>query len=205
MSTKLVDVRGLSCPQPVIETRKVLMEGNYGSVEVIVDNDAASENVARMARSQGCEVRLEDREDGVIRILLTRGEGRVDSALEDGGAEAEGCGVPQSVTVLIASRILGSGDDDLGRLLMVAFVRTLKDLIPRPRTLLLMNGGVHLAVEGSELVDALADLEADGVEILVCGTCLDFFGLKEALRVGKISNMFEISSRMVAADRILRP
>lgn len=207
MSTKLVDARGLSCPQPVIETRKVLMDGKAGSVEVIVDNDAASENVARMARSQGCEVRLEDRTDGVIRLLLTREEGTGEGAPDKGETEAEAnaCRIPDNVAVLLSSRTLGEGDEDLGRLLMVAFVKTLEDLVPRPRTLLFMNGGVHHAVEGSELVDVLTALERDGIEIFVCGTCLDFFGLKDSLAVGKISNMFEISSKLVAADRIVRP
>ena len=205
MSEKLVDARGLSCPQPVIETRKALMDEGVDSVEVVVDNAAASENVARMARSMGCEVRLEDSEDGLVRILLTRETGGGFDAEEDPGSDVDGCGVLANVVVLLSTKTLGLGDDDLGRLLMVAFVKTLKDLVPRPRTLLFMNGGVRLAVEGSELVDALAALEEDGVEILVCGTCLDFFGLKDALSVGKISNMFEISSRMVAADKVVRP
>jgi hypothetical protein len=81
----------------------------------------------------------------------------------------------------------------------------LKNLVPRPKTLLFMNGGVKLVAEGSELLDALRELEADGAELLACGTCLDFFKLKEKLRAGKVSNMFEIASRLVAADRVVRP
>lgn len=202
MSDVEVDARGMTCPQPVIETRKVLLSSDAPVVRVLVDNEAASENVARMARSLGCEVRLVDSGDGVISLSLTR-EGGVPASVEETAADA--CGLPEDVSVLIASSTIGAGDDDLGRLLMVAFVKTLKDLVPRPRSLLFMNAGVRLTVKGSELLEAISDLEKQGVEVLVCGTCLDFFGLKEALAVGKISNMFELSSKMVAANKVLRP
>jgi selenium metabolism protein YedF len=202
MNQLVVDARGLACPEPVVRARKVLLESEARSIVVLVDGDAAAENVARMARMTGCEVALEDR-GSHFGVVLTRSTGKAAAAAEPVAATA--CCGTANTAVFFASATVGHGDDDLGRILMVAFVKTLKSLSPRPKTLLFMNGGVKLTAEGSELVDALRELEADGAELLVCGTCLDFFHLKEKLGAGKVSNMFEIASRLVAADRVVRP
>ncbi|MCK9459008.1 MAG: sulfurtransferase-like selenium metabolism protein YedF [Proteobacteria bacterium] len=202
MKQQIIDARGLACPEPVVRARKALIESGAAEITVLVDSDASAENVARMARMTGCEVALEER-GGHFGVILKR-DARAAAAPGDPPAAPACCGAA-NVAVLFASATVGHGDDDLGRLLTVAFVKTLKSLSPPPKTLLFMNGGVRLAVEGSELVGALAELEAEGAELLVCGTCLDFFRLKEKLRVGKVSNMFEIASRLVAADRVVRP
>jgi len=204
MKQLVVDARGLTCPEPVVRARKALLESKATAITVLVDNDAAAENVARMARMIGCEVALEDR-GGHFGIVLKRSAGQAAAPSGSAVPVEDACRETANVAVFFASATIGHGDDDLGRLLMVAFVKTLRSLALRPKTLLFMNGGVTLAAEGSELVDALRELEADGAELLVCGTCLDFFKLKEKLRAGKVSNMFEISSRLVAADRVVRP
>ena len=203
MQQLLVDARGLACPEPVVRARKALAQSAATEVTVLVDDGASAENVARMGRMSGCEVALEDR-GGYLGVVLRRGASEAATPVAPPAAETACCG-PANVVVLLASDTLGHGDDQLGRILMVAFVKTLKSLDPKPRTILLMNAGVRLAAEDSELVDALAELEVGGVELLACGTCLDFFHLKERLRAGKVSNMFEIASRLVAADRVVRP
>jgi len=192
-----------------MEARKALTETKALEVTVLVDTEAPAENVARMARAMGCDVMFQD-EGGHIAVRLSRGADQAALAASLRGAPPsrevpDTCSAPQNVAVFFASATIGHGDDDLGRLLMVAFVKTLKSLSPKPRALLFMNGGVKLAAEGSELTEALRELEAAGAELLVCGTCLDFFHLKERLAVGKISNMFEIASRLVAADHVVRP
>jgi len=198
----LLDARGLACPEPVVRARKALIESGATEITVLVDNDASAENVARMARMTGCEVALEERR-GHFGVILKRSA--AGAAAPGDSPEAQACCGKANVVVFFASATVGHGDDDLGRLLMVAFVKALKSLSPRPKTLVFMNGGVKLTAEGSELVAALAELEAEGAELLVCGTCLDFFKLKEKLRAGKVSNMFEIASRLVAADHVVRP
>ena len=203
MKELLVDARGLSCPEPVVRARKALLETKSELIVVLVDNDAAAENVARMARMSGCEVALEDR-GGHFGVVLKRSAATAAAPGAPAAADAACCGTGNAA-VFFASATIGHGDDDLGRILLVAFVKTLKNLTPRPKTLLFMNGGVKLAAEGSELLEALRELEAEGAELLVCGTCLDFFKLKERLRAGKVSNMFEIASRLIAADRVVRP
>jgi selenium metabolism protein YedF len=203
MNQLVVDARGLACPEPVVRARKALLESKATAITVLVDGDAAAENVARMARMTGCEVALEDR-GGHFGVILTRSAAGAAAPGDPAPVEAACCGAA-GTAVFFASATVGHGDDDLGRLLMVAFVKTLKSLAPRPKTLLFMNGGVKLVAEGSELVDALKELEADGAELLVCGTCLDFFKLKDKLRAGTVSNMLEIASRLAAADRVVRP
>ena len=215
MTDEIVDARGLACPEPVIATRRALADEALTAVAVLVDNEASAENVARMARSLGCEVRLEDGDGpGELRVVVERAaagagaasDGAADGAKPAGAPEsADACGTPSDVVVLLSAQTVGRGDEDLGRLLALGFVKTLKEVVPRPRTLVFMNGGVRLVVEGSELVPAVAELERSGVTVLVCGTCLDFFGLKEKLAAGRVSNMFEILSTLVAADRVVRP
>jgi selenium metabolism protein YedF len=204
MTRKSIDARGKACPQPVIDTRKVLEDATLTEVEVLVDSQASAENVARMARSQGCEVRLEDSGLGELRVVLTR-EGEAAKGEPAEVAVSSRCGEASRIAVFVAADSVGRGDDELGQALMKAFLVTIKDLVPRPTSLLFMNSGVRLVIEGSGALAAIEDLEKSGVEVLVCGTCLDFFGLEDKLAVGRVSNMFEIASRLVEADRVVRP
>lgn len=204
--TITIDARGKACPEPVLMTRKALQETDVTQLEILVDNDAALENVSRMARSNGCEVTMLDKSDGTFALVLKREQGAEPLPL---GTNTENaaitCTNPSPVAVLISSDTIGTGDDQLGRLLMVAFIKTIKEIETKPTVMAFMNGGVKLTTDGSELVDALKELENMGVELLVCGTCLDFFTLKEKLKVGKISNMFDITTSLTEADKILRP
>jgi len=202
---KTVDARGMACPAPVLETRKALGDPAVKELTVLVDNDAACENVARMARSRGCEVAVEQGEGTRFTIRLKRepGAGVVDDARDD--QEYVSCAPAGRPVVFIATDTIGRGDDDLGRLLMIAFVKTLPQVKPAPKAILFMNAGVRLTVEGSEVLEALNEMESGGVELLVCGTCLDFYKVKDSLRVGKISNMFDIATEMMNAAHVVRP
>jgi selenium metabolism protein YedF len=117
------------------------------------------------------------------------------------GAEGAGSGT----VVLLAADTVGHGSDELGGILMRAFVKTLREARPRPRWLLLLNAGVRLACEGSPLLDDLRALAEAGVELRACGTCLDYYHLKDKLRVGSVGNMFDIVNTLLGADRVIRP
>lgn len=117
----------------------------------------------------------------------------------------QAAGQPLRVVGFITASVLGVGDEQLGRILMRAFIKTLKELNPLPERLIFVNSGVRLTTEGSELIADLRELEARGVRMLSCGTCLDYYQLKDALAVGTVTNMFEIVTSLVAADRVLRP
>lgn len=203
-----LDLRGKACPEPVIETRKALQAGT-GELLVVVDDEATCENVGRMARSMGCEVRVESAADGAIHVFIMggpEGEIRVRGLEQGGDSESTSeCRFASTNVVLISSDCLGSGNDDLGWMLMRVFVQTLKEVVPRPSAILLLNSGVKLAVVGSELIRDLAELERRGTAVLACGTCLEFFELSDQLRVGQVTNMLEIVSRLSTADRVIRP
>lgn len=203
MSERILDERGKACPLPVVEARRLLLEDATATVRVIVDNRAAAENVSRLAQSLGRTPQVEEPSGTEFHVLI----GPASAAPQSGptrvpaAASVAGCGN----VVLIGSTEVGTGDPELGRTLMRMFVFTLKEVDPAPGALLFVNSGVRLTVEGSPVLDEIRELEERGVEILSCGTCLDFYGLKEKLRVGQVSNMFQIVTLLSTADRVLRP
>lgn len=198
MDERTIDARGKACPQPVIETRKALQAGGTTSLLVLVDNQAASENVSRMAHSLGHAVEVERVAEDEIQMRIS---------VADAVAEETSAAPPTKSghVVLIESRTLGEGDEALGAILMKAFIKTIKEVTPLPSAMLFLNGGVHLTASGSPHLEDLRELEGMGVALFSCGTCLDFFHLQERLAIGKVTNMFDIVSRLTAADRILRP
>ncbi len=187
--SKVVDARGLSCPQPVVLARKALEEAD--EVLVMVGDMGAAQNVKRMGEQLGCEVKVEERPDGFY-VHLKR--------TKEGGT----CDVPSPQAVLvISSDGMGRGEEELGRLLMRSFLHTLVELPEPPKRVIFFNTGVKLTVEGSEVLDDLKALEGRGVELLACGTCLGYFGLKEKLMVGRVSNMYEIAEALLSAPKLI--
>jgi len=202
MNETRIDARGLPCPQPVIKTREAILTAGVEAVRTIVDDPAQVENVVAMARNEGWDGRI-DRQDGDDIEILLNPVGQ--TAAQPAAGEGEACGVPTRIVVFIAHDKFGQGDDELGTILMRGFIKTLREVVPQPVRMIFANAGVKLTVAGSELLDDLRLLEEAGVEMLSCGTCLDFFGLKEQLEIGRISNMYEIATALVSADRVVRP
>ena len=187
-----IDARDLPCPQPVLVTKKALEAMAGGMLQVIVDNKAAMENVRRFAVNADCETSVrEEGRDFIIEIKK--------GSPKTAGEETAGT----DTVVVIASDRIGKGNDELGGILMRILFPTLLEINPKPKTLVFVNAGVKMTVEGSDLIDPLTKLEKHGVELLVCGTCLDFFGLKEKVRIGKVSNFFEIMQTILRADKTI--
>jgi selenium metabolism protein YedF len=202
---KIVDTRGLACPEPVIMAKKALEEAK--EVLVIADNDEASENIRRLATKMGCAIAVARDADGAFRISLTRsGEtppnGGTDIGIACGTAE-EGKGAP--LVIVLSSDRLGRGNDELGEVLMRSFVHTLLTLEPRPATIILYNTGVRLASREAAVIDDLKELEAAGVALFVCGTCVNYFELKGQLGAGIVSNMYDIAATMTGAGKLVIP
>jgi selenium metabolism protein YedF len=187
----VIDARGLPCPQPVVKTKKALQEIEKGTITVLVDRPEARENVQRFARSQGCQVKVTEK-DGVFHLDVIKGK----------LAQAEA--KKRSDVVFITSDRLGTGDERLGEILMKAFLNTLWDNEPKPAKLMFINDGVRLTTEGSEVLDTLRLLEKDGVEIFSCGTCLEYYKLKDDLRVGKVTNMYETVHSLMDAGKVIK-
>jgi selenium metabolism protein YedF len=195
---KEIDCRGMTCPQPVVTTKQALDQLKENELVVIVDNPSSSENVERFARSQGCSVEVE-RKGQEFYVRIEKG------ITEDEQKKAQEQGRTRTVVVYINSDLLGVGDEVLGSFLMKAFLKTLLDFEKKPDRLILINSGVRLASEGSQVLDTLESLSEKGVKIVSCGTCLDFYKLRENMSVGTISNMYEIIQSMLEADRLIKP
>ncbi len=202
-----VDAKGLSCPQPVVLTKKALDVNS--DVTVLVDNETARENVKRLATSAGCTIESIGESGGVYAIHILKGAGvSMDKAIPVESLPCDVGGKPAAAgpnVFVIASDTMGKGDDELGTVLMKAFIHTIQDLDSGPEVLIFYNTGVKLAVSGSVVLDDLKALEAKGVKILVCGTCLNFFNLTKDVAVGIVSNMYDIAGAMSGAGHIVRP
>jgi selenium metabolism protein YedF len=194
---KVVDCRGLSCPQPVIETKQALEKTER--VTIIVDNPAARDNVTRFGRSQGGRVNIDKKRDGIYITIEKGKQGKR-------RAKAQSSKVPEQgpIVVVIPSDQMGRGEEELGHILIRSFLHALAEVSGRPDIMIFFNTGVKLAVVGSEVVEDLQTLEKNGVEILICGTCLDYFNLKGKIAVGQVSNMYTIAETMLAAGRLIR-
>ena len=202
-----VDAKGLACPRPVVLTKKAL-EANR-EVTVLVDNETARENVTRLASSGGCSVRVTEEPGGIFSIHISKGpEADMEKAIPVEEFPCDLNGKPAAAgpkVFVIASDTMGRGDDDLGSVLMKAFIHTIKDLDSGPDVLILYNTGVRLSVKGSPVLDDLKVLEERGVDILVCGTCLNFFELTKDVAAGVVSNMYDIAGTLSRAGRIVQP
>ena len=198
---KKIDCRGLACPQPVLETRKALEDAE--EVLVLVDNPTSRENVKRFAQSQGHKVSIAE-EKGVFELKIAKQKEKETSAPE--GDRAKNRRLPSSsdLVVFIDTDSMGRGSEELGKILMRSFLQTLEQSDLRPKKVILINNGVKLACQGSEVLEDLQELSAKGAEILACGTCLDFFGIKKDLMVGKVSNMYEILNSLAQAGKVIK-
>ncbi|MCI9168672.1 MAG: sulfurtransferase-like selenium metabolism protein YedF [Dorea sp.] len=198
-----VNAMGDNCPIPVIKTKKA-MQALTGpeTIEVLVDNEIAVQNVTKMASASGGQVSSEKILDGEFKIIVQM-EG-APSAADD---EEVSC-VPDArdnTVVVVSSDRMGEGNDELGKVLVKGFIFAVTQLDTLPKTMLFYNGGATLTAEGSDSLEDLKSLEAQGVEIMTCGTCLDYYGLKEKLKVGTVTNMYSIVETMANAGRIIKP
>jgi len=208
-----IDARGLACPQPVIACRKAMMEPGLDEIAITVDNEPARENVLRFLKFTGSSPpRVASR--GAVHTISAV----VTPAMREkarGGDPAPACDDEESAqpqrepekklsgkTIFLSSDQVGRGDEALGRLLLRGFLHTIAELDRPPRTVVLMNSGVRLAAE-KETIELLHRIESRGVEILVCGTCLDYFHLVEKLGVGRVSNLYEITERFLEKTEVV--
>ncbi len=203
MAKVIVNAVGEQCPIPVVKATKALGEmKEAGVLEVRVDNEIAVQNVTRLAVGKGFKVSSEKKGDKLFMITMEV------TGLPTKAAEPEALCVPDvrgNTVVAIDTAAMGRGDDELGKTLMKGFIYALSQLEELPKTVLFYNGGATIPVEGSVSVEDLKSMEAQGVEILTCGTCLNFYGLTEKLAVGQVTNMYTIVEKLSAAAKVIKP
>lgn len=188
---KLIDCKGLECPKPVINTKKALDSSKGEALEIIVDNDVAKENVSKFLSGQGVNFTLDEKEGNWC--FVTEGTEAIE-VVKSNDLSNE--------VILFSNDKMGQGDDKLGAALMKSFMFALSES-NLPSAMLFVNGGVKLTTEGSDVIDTIKELESKGVEVLSCGTCLDFYNLKDKLQVGGITNMYTIIEHLQKSGKVI--
>ena len=201
---------GLACPGPVLKCKEVIESESPELLEVLVDNAAAKENVCRFLKSRSYSVETKEEKEG-FRVLGKLSDGAIpgfENEKED--LSQYSCEITYSPDtqdkqlVFITSNVIGHGDDILGQKLMLNFLKTLPEMGKSLWRIILLNGGVKLATEDGEVLDALKELERSGVSILVCGTCLDFFKLLDKKKIGETTNMLDVVTSLQMATKVIK-
>lgn len=200
-----IDTSGDVCPVPVIKTKKAMEQPGVEELMVIVDNEISMNNVKKMAVSLGADVTIEKINDTRIQLMIQNHQSKVEESGFAEKVEETKKEKASQVVVAVSSKEMGSGDEELGHILMKGFIFALSQLDELPQTILFYNGGAFLTTNDSECIEDLRLMEEQGVEILTCGTCLDFYGKKDQLGVGNVTNMYNIVDILAKADKVIRP
>ena len=201
---KIIDCKGMACPLPVVNAKKAAEAMNRGDVlTVLVDNEIAVQNLSRFAEHKGFSVSADKRGEKEYAVIMSISGDAVESKEEEVACVMDSR--RKGMLVVLSGNVMGTGDAKLGTSLMKAFVFALTKQDQLPDTILCYNTGAYLTCEGADTLEDLKLLESEGVTILTCGTCLDFYGLKEKLAVGGVTNMYDIVERMESAAQIIKP
>lgn len=200
---KTLDARGLACPAPVLMTKDAVEKENLAEVVVLVDNEAARENVTRFLESRNFSVSAAREGDNLKVTAIRQGEGPAADSVEAPSPQSSRTEGPQKIMVMMATDRMGAGDDDLGQKLAISFIKTLKEMGDELWRLVFVNNGVKLTIDGSPVLEDLQAYEKEGLTILVCGTCLTHFDLLNAKQVGETTNMLDIVTAMQLADKVV--
>ena len=201
MSKNVIDARKLNCPQPLILTKNAL-ESGLDEILVLVDNDTAKQNVLKYSNKMGYKAEVSDNNGDIgIKInKVTSDSNAVSVAIIEDKIDKHN---KDNKGYLIGTNILGNGSDELGKLLMKGFIYTLTQVKPYPDFIVFLNSGVKLTSEGSDSIDDLKQLLQQGTKIVSCGTCLDYYQLKDKLKVGEVTNMYDIVETISASDNVI--
>ena len=208
METKTFDARGMACPLPVVNAKKASEEmTNGGTLTVLVDNEIAVQNLTKFGNSKGFTASSEKKadKDFAVTFQIPENGAAPATAAESAAPTCAPDSKKHGLIAVLSANTMGNGEEQLGKLLMKSFIFALTKQDQLPETILCYNSGAYLTCEGSDSLEDLKSLEAEGVKILTCGTCLDFYNLKEKLAVGGVTNMYEIIEIMENAGTIVRP
>ena len=200
-----LDERGHQCPLPVINAKKAIESAPKGeTLLVLTDNEISVQNLNKLAVQKGCGFSYVKKDDNLFESTITVNEGSAPAETTAGEPVYIEPASAKTV-VAVSSSTMGSGDDDLGRLLMKSFIFALTQTSPLPAEMVFYNGGAFLTCEGSPALEDLKNLQEAGVKIHTCGTCVNHYNLKDKIAVGDISNMYEIVEILNGAGKVIRP
>jgi len=205
-----IDARDLACPKPLLRTKQAIETEDFEELTVLVSNIPARENVTRFLNHAGFQSISSNgtEESNLITITAIRGEKEISDSDSDKKEHPQieekwTSEKPGGKTVLIASNRIGMGKKELGRLLLKGYIYTLTQFEHLPACLIFMNTGIKLTLDDSDSLDDLKVLAERGVEILVCGTCLDYMNVREKMVIGQISNMYEIAEKLHGNNEVI--
>jgi selenium metabolism protein YedF len=199
MSTKEIDARGLVCPQPVVFTKQALDAMDIGTIVTIVDNEVAKENIVKFAKNRDDRVNVKE-QAGNYYIEIQKG---ASTYTEASVRKPLALARDYDTVIVITRNVLGDGPEELGAVLIKSFLYSLVSSDHPPMALILLNSGVKLAVTNSAVLDHIRSLEEKGTKIFACGTCLDYYNLKEMLAVGSVTNMYSVIEWMNCAGKVI--
>lgn len=198
---KEINACGLTCPGPVLKAKELIDSEQPDSMSVLVDNIASSENVGRFLTSKGYLVEKKQEGDN----YLITGHRDQDFVVEEPATSSAKPLVGNKIktAILITSDKMGSGDDELGRKLMINYIKTIKELGDDLWQLIFVNSGVKLTTSSSPVLAEIKEYEETGCIVLACGTCLEHFNLMGDKQVGQTTNMLDIVMAGQAADKFI--
>ena len=203
---RTIDCMGMACPLPVINAKKAIeaFTGN-GTLHIKVDNETAVQNLIRLGEHNGFKVTSAQDGEKAFTVTMTVVAGTGKSASVP--AEALSCQTPAGSgrVVVLSADTMGTGDEKLGKKLMKAFLFALTSQDVTPDKVICYNTGARLTTVDADTIRDLKVLEAAGTTVMTCGTCLDFYGLKQQLQVGIVSNMYDIVEAQMNAALVIRP
>jgi len=197
--TETLDCRGLACPGPVLQTKEIIEKHDPDTIRVIVDNEAAKQNVSRFLGTQHFDINVEE-QGADFHVIGTVNQPPAHEETSRAPAISQ---EKKKIMVMVATDRMGYGDDELGLKLMISFIKTIKEMGEELWRLVFVNNGVKLTIPDSEVLPVLKELEREGIYILVCGTCLTHFNLLEKKQVGETTNMLDIVTAMQLADKVI--
>jgi selenium metabolism protein YedF len=203
---KIVDARGELCPKPLIMAKQAISQLEPGEqIEILSDNETSYNNLMTFLKALGTNPQS-SKENDVYRIIATSG-GQANTPALNPEAYCETSTPAQkgNFVVAIKSNKMGEGDDQLGKMLIRGFINALPELTNLPSHIIFYNSGVFLATKGTDTAETLKKLEQAGVNIVVCGTCVDFFNLKDQMETGTISNMYHIATLLASTGHVIYP
>lgn len=198
-----LDERGHACPTPLINTIEALKKMSIGDTIVVkVDSETPVANITRFANGKNLPVETKKISDTEYDVTIVKDKDftttKADEVCDLGPGK-------KNIVAVISSNVMGQGDETLGKNLIKAFIFALTKQEQLPNTILFYNKGAYLTTEGSESLDDLNALASQGVKIFTCGTCLEFYGLKEKLKIGEVTNMYDIVRMMEESNLVVRP
>lgn len=206
---KTVDARGKMCPEPLVMTRNAIRVADEGdTIEVLIDNSTSQCNVQAFLNELGMSNTTEQHGDEFTITFTVQNTPNTKNVQDI--QPIEFCTTPlaprkSGYAVVLKSQTMGVGDDQLGSLLVRACLNSLNELDEKPTVVILYNAGVKLALQGTDTAAALEKLAHAGIDIILCGTCVDYFDIKDKISIGKVSNMFRINELLAAASHVVYP